>query len=55
MSNLGGCHKVLLREKDVKEAFIKAGLKNIKIRSTTKVRGDKGELKCPGIIVTAIR
>ena len=55
LDNLGGCHKVLLEESDVELLFHSVEFSEINIRSTTKVRGEKGELKCPGIIISAIK
>ena len=52
---LGGCHKSLFKEEDIMELFWAAGFSNIEIRSTTKVRGEGGQLKCPGIIISAIK
>ena len=55
LNTLGGVHKVFLTPQCVEDMLKEVGFNKIKIRSTNKVRGKKGELKCPGIIITAMK
>jgi len=53
--NYGGCHKVAFTKDSIVKYLDRVNFSDYSIKVTTKVKGEQGELKCPGIIITAIK